>query len=96
MIESGGYRRFDKLIVVHCDDEVQLQRVTARDKLSHDEAKRRIAAQMSQEEKKSFADYLIDTTDGFEVARKLTNEVYSQLRATAEGVNGKPAADERR
>jgi dephospho-CoA kinase len=81
MIESGGYKRFDKLIVVHCDDEVQLQRVMARDKLSHDEAKRRVAAQMSQEEKKIFADYLIDTTDGFEVARKRTKDVYGELRA---------------
>ena len=96
MIESGGYRRFDKLIVVHCDSDVQLQRVMARDKLSRDEAMQRIAAQMSQDEKKTFADYLIDTTDGFEAARKRTKEVYGELRATAEDVNGKPAADERR
>src|SRR5207302_11092232 len=26
MIESGGYKRFDKLIVVHCHTEIQLQR----------------------------------------------------------------------
>ena len=83
MIESGGYKRFDKLIVVHCDSDAQLQRVMARDKLSSEEAKRRIAAQMSQDEKKTFADYLIDTTDGFEAARKQTKEVYSKLRATA-------------
>jgi len=83
MIESGGYKRFDKLIVVHCDSDAQLQRVMARDKLSSEEAKRRIAAQMSQDEKKTFADYLIDTTDGFEAARKQTKEVYSELRATA-------------
>jgi dephospho-CoA kinase len=80
MIESGGYKRFDKLIVVHCDGDVQLQRVMARDKLCHDEAKRRIAAQMSQDEKKAFADYLIDTTAGFEAARKRTKDVYSELR----------------
>jgi dephospho-CoA kinase len=96
MIESGGYKRFDKVIVVHCDDEVQLQRVMARDGLSRDEAKRRIAAQMSQDEKKTFADYLIDTTDGFEAARKRTKDVYNELRAAAEDVNGKLAADELR
>jgi len=96
MIESGGYKRFDKLIVVHCDSDVQLQRVMARDKLSRDEAMQRIAAQMSQDEKKTLADYLIDTTDGFEAARKRTKEVYGELRATAEDLNGKPAADERR
>jgi dephospho-CoA kinase len=81
MIESGGYKRFDKLIVVHCRDEVQVQRVMARNNLSREEAERRIAAQMPQEEKKKFADYLIDTSDGFEATRKQTEDVYDELRA---------------
>lgn len=79
MIESGGYKRFDKLIVVHCRAEVQLQRLMARDRLGQDEAERRIAAQMPQEEKKKFADYLIDTSDGFDSARARTIEVYQAL-----------------
>ena len=82
MIESGGYKRFDKLIVVHCRDDVQLQRVMARNKLNRDDAEKRIAAQMPQEEKKKFADYLIDTSAGFEPARKRTEEVYEQLSET--------------
>src|ERR1700754_1744471 len=82
MIESGGYKRFDKLIVVHCRPEVQLERLMLRDKLSSEEAQRRIDAQMSQEEKKSFADYLIDTSDGFEPTREQTIRVYEELRAT--------------
>jgi dephospho-CoA kinase len=81
MIESGGYKRFDKLIVVHCRNDVQIERVMARNNLSRDEAEKRIAAQMPQEEKKKFADYLIDTSDGFASARKRTEEVYDQLRA---------------
>src|SRR6185437_3814656 len=72
MIESGGYKRFDKLIVVHCRADVQLERLMTRDKLTRDEAERRIASQMPQEEKKKFADYLIDTSDGFEAARQST------------------------
>ena len=82
MIESGGYRRFDKLIVVHCRPEVQLERLMLRDKLSRDEAQRRIDSQMPQEEKQKFADYLIDTSDGFEPTRAQTLRVYEQLRAT--------------
>jgi dephospho-CoA kinase len=80
MIESGGYKRFDKLIVVHCRPEVQLERLISRNKLSRAEAEKRIAAQMPQEEKKKFADYLIDTSDGFEAARKRTEDVYGELR----------------
>src|SRR5215216_3030142 len=79
MIESGGYRRFDKLIVVHCRPEVQLERLMLRDKLSREEAQRRINSQMSQEEKQKFADYLIDTSDGFEPTRAQTVQVYEQL-----------------
>jgi dephospho-CoA kinase len=79
MIESGGYKRFDKLIVVHCRPEVQLERLMLRDKLSRDEALRRINSQMSQEEKQKFADYLIDTSDGFELTRSRSVQIYNQL-----------------
>lgn len=79
MIESGGYRRFDKLIVVHCRPEVQLERLMLRDKLSLDEAQRRIDSQMPQEEKQKFADYLIDTSDGFDLTREQTIKVYKAL-----------------
>jgi dephospho-CoA kinase len=81
MIESGGYRRFDKLIVVHCRPEVQLTRLMTREGISQAEAEQRIGAQMPQEEKKKFADFLIDTSDGFDAARKQTEEVFAVLQA---------------
>src|SRR5687768_2061228 len=79
MIESGGYRRFDKLIVVHCRPEVQLERLMLRSSLSRDEAQARIDSQMPQAEKQKYADYLIDTSDGFEITRKRTLEVHNDL-----------------
>ena len=89
MIESGGYKRFDKLIVVHCRADVQVERLMARDNLDRAEAEKRIAAQMPQDEKKKFAGYLIDTSDGFEAARRRTTEVYRELCAAV----GKLAGD---
>ena len=80
MIESGGYRRFDKLIVVWCDPATQLQRLVSRNNLNEQEALKRINAQMPQEEKKRYADFLIDTTHGFESARRQTIEVFEQLK----------------
>jgi len=85
MIESGGYKRFDKLIVVHCRPEVQLERLMLRDKLSREEALRRINSQMPQEEKQQFADYLIDTSDGFELTRSRSVEIYNQLLRVIRG-----------
>jgi dephospho-CoA kinase len=79
MIESGGYKRFDKLIVVHCRPEVQLERLMLRDKLSRDEALRRINSQMSQEEKQKYADYLIDTSDGFVPTRTQIVAIHNKL-----------------
>jgi len=79
MIESGGYKRFDKLIVVHCRPEVQLERLMLRNNLPLAEAQRRIASQMPQEEKVKYADYLIDTSDGFEPTRTRTVDVYNEL-----------------
>ena len=44
----------------------------SRDGFSEADATQRIAAQMPQEEKKKYANFLIDTSDGFEAARKRT------------------------
>lgn len=80
MIESGGYKRFDKLIVVWCQPEIQLERLMTRNSLSETEALKRIKAQMPQEEKKRFADYLIDTSEGFEATKQQTVEIFEQLQ----------------
>ncbi|MBK8147697.1 MAG: dephospho-CoA kinase [Acidobacteria bacterium] len=80
MIESGGYTRFDKLVVVWCDSEVQLERLKERNGFDDAEALRRIGSQMPQDEKKRFADYLIETNGGFEETRCRTIEVFGQLR----------------
>lgn len=80
MIESGGYKRFDKLIVVWCEPEIQLARLTNREGLSREDAERRIASQMPQNEKKAFADFLIDTSGGFDDTRNHVVETFRSLR----------------
>ena len=80
MIESDGYSRFDKLIVVWCEPALQLERLRLRDNLTADEAKIRIAAQMPQDEKKRYADLLIDTSSGFDDTRRKVVKVLDQLR----------------
>ncbi|MEK7724611.1 MAG: dephospho-CoA kinase [Acidobacteriota bacterium] len=80
MIESGSYQRFEKLIVVWCKPEIQLKRLMARNNLSEEEALKRINAQMSQEEKKRYADYLIDTSEGFAASKEQTIGIFEQLK----------------
>lgn len=88
MIESGGYKRFDILIVVWCDSDIQLERLIFRNGLSEKEALRRIRSQMPQEEKKRYADILIDTTAGFEATRQRTVEVFEKLKEMAAAISG--------
>jgi dephospho-CoA kinase len=83
MIEAGSFRRFDKLVVVHCRDEAQLERLMRRDNLTREEAERRVAAQMPQAEKMRHADFLIDTSGTREETRRQTAEVYGRLRELA-------------
>jgi dephospho-CoA kinase len=80
MIESGGYRRFDKLIVIHCRPEVQLDRLVSREGFSPEAAMKRITAQMSQADKIKYADFLIDTSEGFASAREETEAIFRQLK----------------
>lgn len=80
MIESGGHKRYDHLIVVWCEPEIQLRRLITRDRLPEAEAEKRIKSQMAQSEKKKFADYLIDTSFGFDDTRRQVLEVLNNLK----------------
>src|SRR4051812_45661083 len=62
LFEAGQNRRFDKMIVVWCTPEQQLERCIARFKLPPADIERRMAAQMPGEEKKRLADFVIDTS----------------------------------
>ena len=84
MIESGGHGRFDRLVVVHCRPEVQLERLMRRNNLSREEAAARIASQMPQEEKLRYADFRVDTSEGHEESRRQTEAVYAELRKLAD------------
>src|SRR5215510_11460770 len=80
MIESGGYRRVDKLIIVYCRPEIQLERLMSRNGLTREAAEQRINSQLPQEEKKKYADFLIDTSGDFANTRAQVEAVFMELR----------------
>ncbi len=79
MIESGGYKRFDKIIVVYCSLEIQLERLMARNNLPCEEAMKRIAAQMPASEKLKYADYSVETSGGYESTDQQVRSLYIEL-----------------
>lgn len=59
LIESGSYKQLDKLIVVTCPEEIRLQRAMKRDKASAQKIHERMGAQLSDEKRLEYADYVI-------------------------------------
>ncbi len=83
--EAGIGGRFRKMIVAWCRPEQQVERLMAKARLSRDEAQRRIAAQMSPEEKRRRADYVIDCSESLEKTLAQVAALYPELRRLLEG-----------
>ncbi len=79
MIESGGRNRYDKLVIVDVDPEVQVARGVARG-LAREEVLRRIANQIPREERLRYADYVIDNSGDREQLEREVRRVYDALR----------------
>ncbi len=80
MIETGSHRGYDCVVVVHCLPEIQLERLMARNKLSREEALKRIQSQMSSAEKLKYADFEIDTSGTFAETRSQVEDLYKKLK----------------
>ena len=80
LVETGSYRRFDRLVLAACSREAQLQRLTARG-LTPEQAYARIESQGSLESKKAVADFVIDTEGTLEQTRAQSEQVYASLLA---------------
>jgi dephospho-CoA kinase len=61
LYETGHEKDFDFVAVTVCPADVQLQRLLDRDRISEEEARRRIAAQMPADEKAARGDFVILT-----------------------------------
>ena len=81
LIESGQPRRYGPLILVWCPRELQLERLATRDGLTPDDARRRLDAQMPIDEKRPFADHIIDTSLSMAETAGRVAEVARLLRA---------------
>ena len=83
LFETNQHRRFDKMIVAWCRPEQQIERYASQSHLSTVDIERRMAAQMTGEEKKLLADFVIDTSQTLEDTARQVSEVFAQLRALA-------------
>jgi len=79
MVETGGYKEYDRLIVVACSPATQIARLMTRDRLTESEAKARIAAQMPMDEKIRLADYVINSSGSLKYTLEQVDIIYQKL-----------------
>lgn len=79
LIESGGHQDCDRIIVVSCTREQQLERALARPGATEAGVLARLAKQMPQDEKLLYADYVIDSSGTEEDTVRQTRMVYEDL-----------------
>lgn len=87
ILEAGMAKRFDRLIVVTCSPEQRAARFAVRQKIdlqaANKEVQRRMAAQLSDEEKVKAANYVIDNSGSLEETRKQVRLVWDKLLSDA-------------
>ena len=69
LFETGGEERVDAVVVVSAPPEVQRSRALERPGMTVDKLDAILAKQMPDEEKRRRADFVVDTSRGFEAAR---------------------------
>ena len=70
---------FDQIWLVDVTEETQLSRLMSRNALSQEEAEKRIAAQLSLQEKRKRADVLIDNNGSLEETRQQIRDALQKL-----------------
>ena len=81
LFETGGVARMDRVVVVATDPDTELARLMARDGLTEDAARGRIASQMPVAEKAKRAHYMIDNSGSRADTEQQVKAVYEALLA---------------
>jgi len=80
LIETGLDKIADEVWVVAANEDIQLQRLMAREKdITKDEALKRIKSQMPLAEKLKFADRVIDNNSSIEETKKQVDKIWTKI-----------------
>ena len=88
ILEAGAADRFDRLIVVTCNEDQRVARFAARQKMdlksARKEVLRRMAAQLPDQKKIKAADYVIDNAGSLDATRRQVGEIWLTLHGDAQ------------
>jgi dephospho-CoA kinase len=87
ILEAGQRHRYQKIVLVHAAEEIQLARLTQGRGLSEAEARQRLQAQWPTAAKIAYADFIIDNGGDHQATQTQVAEVYAALKDCARGRN---------
>jgi len=85
-VEAGYVQFFDKIIITHCQKDIQIDRLMKRDQIDRAESLKRIESQMPFEQKLEYADYDIDTSGTLEKTIEQSERVFRILMSDYENL----------
>ncbi len=91
LIETGGARNMDRLVVAYADERIQLKRLMLRDDISEAEARERLRSQMPLSLKVKQAHYVVDNSGSREETERRVREVHQALLADLKALQAAPS-----
>ncbi|MFU0505103.1 dephospho-CoA kinase [Pseudaminobacter sp. NGMCC 1.201702] len=79
LFETGGRERVDRIVVVSAPAEIQRDRVLARPGMTEEKFASILARQVPDADKRRQADFIVDTGQGFEAARRSVENIIATL-----------------
>jgi len=80
LFETGGEARVDAVVVVTAPADVQRTRLLERPGMTGEKIEGMLARQIPDSEKRRRADFIVDTSRGFDAARAEVREILRRLR----------------
>jgi dephospho-CoA kinase len=80
LLEANLQHLFHKILLVYIPQEMQAERLMKRDRISREMATNILNAQLPIEEKKGYADFIVDNSGTLEETKRQVKEVWKKLK----------------
>ena len=94
LVETAGEERFDRVLVVDCDPDLQLARLMARDGTGRDDALRMLAAQAPRAARLAVADDVIHNDGDLASLRDQVGRLHAEYVAAAKSAGRTQSAND--
>lgn len=80
LIETNLQYLFHKILLVYIPKEMQVDRLMKRDQITQEMATNILNSQLPIEEKKGYADFIVDNSGSLEQTRKQVEAIWQKLK----------------